>query len=114
MTDNDNLVFAGGTLSGFSGVEAYEINAIPVALETADNVYVPLLDVHATAGTDASTGTVSDTITYGSDIPVLIIARNSSAPTETTIPMLPYSAEATFGSTGLTNNVIRTLDSIKN
>jgi len=114
VTDNDNLVFAGGTLSGMTGVENYEINAVPVALTTSDNVYVPLLDIHETTGTDASTGTASDTITYGGDIPVLIIARNSSAPTETTIPMLPYSAEATFVATGLSNNVIRTLDSIKN
>lgn len=98
-----------GQVSG----DSYELNAIPLATTVNDFVYVPLLDVYEDTGTDGSTGSASSTITYSSDIPVLIIARNSNATASATTPMLPYSAEATFGSTGLTNNVIRTLDSIK-
>jgi hypothetical protein len=113
VVDDDNLTIS-PAIPGLVSGDGYALNVLPITTTTSDSVYVPLMDVHETAGTDASTGNESVTITYGSDIPVLIITRNSTGPTETTIPMLPYSAEATFESTGLSNNVIRTLDSIKN
>jgi hypothetical protein len=113
ITDADNAVMAGGTLSGFVSTDAYEINAIPVATTTSDNVYVPLLDVFETTGTDASPGNESTTLTYNADIDARVVARNATAETETTIPMLPYTADVTVTSNGLSNAVIRTKDRIK-
>lgn len=113
ITDASNIVLEGGTLSGFTTGDAYEFNAVPVALTTSDTVYVPLVDSYETTGTDASTGSESSTVTYVSDIPVIIKVRNADNTASTTTPMLPYTASATVTSSGLTNNTIRTKDSIK-
>jgi hypothetical protein len=113
VPDANNATISPAIASQIS-TDTITLNVVPVALTTSDTVYVPLLDTYETAGTDASTGSVSDTITYSSDIPVLVITRNSNNTASATTPMLPYSAAATFGATGLTNNVIRTKDSIKN
>lgn len=112
ITDNDNAVIA-PAITGQTTGDTFDINVLPVATTASDFWYVPLLDSYETTGTDASAGSESATLPYSSDIPVLVITRNSNSTASTTTPMLPYSAEATVTSTGLSNNVIRTLDSIK-
>lgn len=86
---------------------------LPVATTVSDKTYVPLLDVAETAGTDGSTGSEQITLTYVANIAVRVVARNAIDTVSTTTPMLPYTADATVTSTGLTNNIIRSLDTIK-
>jgi len=93
--------------------DTFDINVLPVATTTSDKTYVPLLDVAETAGTDGSTGSEQVTLTYVTNIAVRVVARNAIDTASTTTPMLPYTADATVTSTGLTNNIIRSLDTIK-
>jgi len=111
VTDNENLVIT--SISGFVSTDAYEINAVPVITTVSDNIYVPILWKYEGTGTDGTPGTESSILTYGSDMSVLVIARNSNSTASATTPMLPYSATATITSTGLTNNIIRSQDTIK-
>lgn len=113
VTDANNLVLAGGTMSGFTTGDSYEINALPVATTGSDSVYVPILDVYEDTGTDGATGSASSTVTYVSDVPVRIVVRNANNTVSATTPMLPYTADATITSNGLTNNTIRNKDNIK-
>jgi hypothetical protein len=99
-------------VTNWSG-DGYSINALPVATTTSDYVYIPLIDSYETTGTDGSSGTEETTITFVSNISVRVVARNAIDTASTTTPMLPYTADATVVSTGLTNNIIRTLDTIK-
>lgn len=108
-TDN-NTVTISPAIAGFTTGSTYEINTLPVATTTSpqDTVYVPLIDAFETAGSDGTPGSESSIVTYSADIPVRIRARRSGvAPA-----ILPYEADSTVTSSGMSNNVIRTLDTI--
>jgi len=103
IDDNDNAnttVIAGQTNS-----DAYEINTLPIATTAADTVYVPFIDIHETTGTAGTPGNETAQLTYSADIPVKVVARQAG-------DIVPYATEATIDSSGLTNNVIRTADTI--
>jgi len=112
VTDANNCVMAGGTMSGLTTADTYEINAVPVITTTSDEVYVPLLYRYETTGTDGTKGSESTTLTYNADIPALVRVRNANNTASATTPMIPYAAEVTVGSTGLSNAAIRTKDNI--
>ena len=82
-----------------------QINALPVATVVADTWYAPLIDAYETVGSGATPGTETSNVTYLVDIPVRVRARSAGV-------ILPYEADATVTSTGLTNNIIRTADTI--
>jgi hypothetical protein len=102
-------------VSAQSAGNDYTINALPVAAVSTDNVYVPLLYRYEATGTDGTPGSESAVLTYNStDIDTRIVVRNASTgSTSATIPMIPYTADVTLGSGGLSNAAIRSLDSIK-
>jgi hypothetical protein len=85
--------------------DSYEINTLPVDTTTSDDVYVPFIDVQETTGTDASPGSESVSVVYSSDIPVRIRARQAG-------DIIPFEADSTITSSGMTLNVIRTDDTI--
>lgn len=92
----------------------YTINALPVAAVSTDNIYVPLLYRYEDTGTDGTAGSESAVLTYDADINTRVVVRNASTgSTSATIPMIPYTADVSLGSGGLSNAAIRTLDSIK-
>lgn len=101
------------TLTGLGVGDTYRLNVLPVATTTSDYIYIPIIDTSESTGTDVSSGTESATITFSTDIYVRVIARNSHDTASTTTPMLPYAADATITSNGLSNNIIRSLDTIK-
>jgi len=105
-TDNNTVTIA-PAITGFTTGSTYEINTLPVALTTSpqDTWYVPLIDAYETVGSGATPGTESAIVTYSADIPVRVRARSAGV-------ILPYEADATVTSTGLTNNIIRTADTI--
>ncbi len=106
IVDDDNLTIS-PAITGQASGDAYEINAVPIITTTSDTVYVPLVDAYETTGTSGSPGTESTTITYVSDVPVRIRARQAG-------DIVPYEADSTVTNTGMSNNVIRTADSIYN
>lgn len=112
ITDN-NTAEISPAITGQTTGDTFDINVLPVATTASDYVYIPIIDSYETTGTDASTGNEQATVTYVSDISVRVVARNSNSTVSTTTPMLPYTADATISSTGLTNNIIRTQDTIK-
>jgi len=102
---SDNQVEIFPAIAGQTTGDSYTINTLPVATTTSDTYYVPLLNSYETTGSDGTPGTESAGLTYLADIPVLVRARQKGS-------MLPYSTEATVVNTGLSNNIIRTPDTI--
>ncbi|HEY5268625.1 MAG TPA: hypothetical protein VII94_05910 [Candidatus Saccharimonadales bacterium] len=81
--------------------DSFEINTLPFIPTTSDTVYVPIIDVHDSSGT----GSEAINMTYISDVPVIVRARNAGV-------ILPFESPGTIGSTGLSLAVIRTPDTI--
>lgn len=100
-----NTVQISPAITGQTTADAIELNAVPVITTTSDTVYVPILETHETTGTDGSPGDETVTMVYLSDVPVRVRARQGKV-------ILPYEADATITSGGLSNNVIRTPDTI--
>jgi hypothetical protein len=90
-----------GQVSG----DTFSVNVTPVALISADTAYVPFIDAFEITGDDGTPGSEVVSVVYSGDIPVRIRARQAG-------DILPYEADAAIESTGLSNNVIRTSDSI--
>ena len=89
--------------------DSYEINTLPVATTTTpqDTVYVPLIDSFETTGTAGTPGTEEAVVTFSANIPVRVRARRTNA-----TAILPYEADSTVTSAGMSNNIIRTPDTI--
>jgi len=85
--------------------DAYEINTLPVATTVSDTIYVPIIDSYETVGTGGSPGDESVSVTYLSNVPVLVRARKAGT-------ILPFETESTVTSAGMNVSVIRTADSI--
>jgi len=100
-----NTVTISPAITGQTTADAIEINAVPIVTTTSDTIYVPIIDAHETTGTSGSPGSEAINMIYSADVPVRIRARQGKV-------ILPYEADATITNTGLTNNVIRTADTI--
>lgn len=98
-TGSESPVTDWGTGDGWS------LNSTVAAYVSSDDVYIPIVDAHETTGTGGSPGSETVQIVYDADMSVLVRARQAGA-------ILPYSATGTVTSSGLTNNVIRTADTI--
>jgi len=96
-------------VTSWSG-DTYRIGAIAVALAVNDEIYVPYMNVHETSGSDASPGSESIEVVYSSDIPIVMIARNSEDGGSYNIE--PFAIYGTIGSTGFSQAVIRSSDDI--
>jgi len=108
ITGSSKIVIA-PAITGMSSGYQVELNAVPIATSSSDThtAYVPLIDVHETTGSSGSPGTEEALITYSSDINVRIRARQAG-------DILPYEADVTLSNVNLTNNIIRTPDTIHN
>ncbi len=106
ITDN-NTVTISPAITGQTTSDNIKLNVLPIATTTSpqDTWYVPMLDVYETTGTSGTPGTESTLITYLADIPVRVRARNAGN-------IIPYEADSTVTSTGMSNSIIRTADTI--
>lgn len=106
ITDN-NTVTISPAITGQTTGDEIRLNVLPVATTTSpqDTWYVPMLDVYETTGTSGTPGTETTLITYLADIPVRVRARNAGN-------IIPYEADSTVTSTGMSNSIIRTADTI--
>jgi hypothetical protein len=85
--------------------DSYEINTLPVATTGSDFIYVPIIDSYETTGTGGAPGSESVSVTYLSNVPVLVRARKAGT-------ILPFETEATITNAGMNVSVIRTSDPI--
>ena len=110
-TDNETLQIS-PAISGQTSTDLVYINAIPVTLEIGvDTVYVPFIDVfEAEAETPVEDGFESTTVTFDATVSVRVRARHADIPANDGI--IPYSADSTITSSGMTNSIIRTPDTI--
>lgn len=99
-TNISTTVMAGQTTG-----DSYEINTLPIATDTSDNWYVPLIDIQEDVGTDGSPGSASAIVTYLADIEVRARVRQAGV-------ILPFETDGTIGTGGLNISAIRTPDSI--
>lgn len=104
--DDDNVTVFPAVASQ-TDTDSIKKNVLPVATTTSpqDTIYVPLIDVYETTGTLGTPGSEEATITYSADVPVRVRARQAGV-------ILPYEADSAVTSTGMSNNVIRTPDTI--
>jgi len=85
---------------------AYISNDVVSDYVTADTVFVPIMFVYETAGTDGAPGQETVSLIYDVDIPALLRGRNSID--GGSYKVVPFSLEVTIGSGGLSQNIIRT------
>jgi len=103
VVDNDNCNISPAIAAQTTG-DNIEINAVPVALNTADDLYVALIDQHA-LGT-----TVSVSIVVGAEIFFRVKVRNSANATK----ILPFSTDGSTGASPANQSIatIRNEDTI--
>lgn len=89
-------------ISGFVSTDAYEINTCPIAVDTADKLYVPFIDRVATSSEE------SVSVTYSSQIFYRAKVRNTRAATK----IKPFSVDGTTTGTDVSVATIRTEDTI--
>lgn len=111
VVSNNQLTISPGITGQVSG-DTYYINVLPVATTTSpqDTWYVPLIDTYETTGSAGTPGTETAQVTYLADIPVRVRARHADIPANDGI--VPYEADSTVTSTGMSNSIIRTSDTI--
>lgn len=97
-----NTVTIFPAIAGQSSTDTIEINAVPVAINTADDVYVPLMDRYATSSAE------SVSLTYSSQIFFRVVARNSENATK----IIPFTTDDTTTGTDRSNSVVRNEDTI--
>lgn len=102
VTDSNTLQIY-PAITGQTSTDNIEINAVPVAINTADDIYVPLLDRYATASSE------STSIVYVDPIYFRVVVRNSA----NTIPIIPFTTDSSTTGSNASIATIRTTDTIK-
>lgn len=100
--DDANTIQIDPPITGQSSTDTIEINTCPIIVNTADDVYVPLLDTYAT-GTSESTS-----IVYSTQIYYRVVCRNSENATK----IQPFTADDTTAGTDRSVAVVRNEDTI--
>jgi hypothetical protein len=101
VTDANTIQISPAIASQTSG-DSIELNCIPITMNTADDVYVSLIDQFATA----SSASVS--IVYVDPLYFRVIVRNSAATTK----ILPFTTDDSTSGTDRSIATIRTTDTI--
>ena len=94
--------------SGWASSDTFEMLSLVVTYTGSDTFFVPYLDSRETTGTDGTPGTESVSLTYVSDREVVIEVRN----VENATKIVPFKTTGTLTSSGLTQSVIRTTDTV--
>ncbi|MFH1536186.1 MAG: hypothetical protein ABIC96_03925 [Patescibacteria group bacterium] len=95
--------------------KGYEINSLVQAYDDSDTFFVPYMDFIEVDGTDEVPGSQTVTLTYGSTIvgaadrEVIIEARNVK---NSSYRIVPFKTTQQITSTGMTQSVIRTQDTV--
>ena len=100
--DSDTQLTLEGTIASQTTGDQIWINAVPITITSADNLYVPFIDKIATSTSE------SVSIIYISGIFFRVRVRNTRA----TIKIKPYSSDGSTTGTDQSIPVIRTTDTI--
>jgi len=100
--DSDTQLTISPAITGQASGDSIEINCVPIAVDTADDVYVPLLDKYATASSE------STSIIYSSPINFRVVVRNVANAT----PIKPFSIDDATSGTNRSIATIRLEDTI--
>ena len=101
--DDANTVQISPAIAAQADGDSIELNCCPIAVDTLDDVFVPLVDEHATA-TSASAS-----IVYSAPIYFRVVVRNSANVT----PIIPFSTDDATSGSDRSIAVVRTEDTIK-
>lgn len=99
---NANTIQISPAIASQAPTDSIEINAIPIVMATADDVYVPLIDKFA------DSATASASIVYVSPVTFRVVVRNSAASTK----ILPFTTDDTTSGTSRSIATIRSPDTI--
>lgn len=103
--DSANQVTISPAITGQTTDDHIELNCVPIVIDTADDVFVPLIDKYAT-GTTAEVS-----IIVGSAIPYRVIVRNAAA-TSPDGPLVPFATDDSIEDSNRAVATIRTIDAI--
>ena len=101
VTDANTIQISPAIASQTTG-DHIELNCVPIAVDTADDVYVPLIDQFATSAT------ASVSIVYSDPIYFRVVVRNVA----NTTPIKPFSTDDSTSGTDRSIATIRTEDTI--
>lgn len=110
-TTVQTTLFNAGITAGWdetATADHFESLSLVVTYDGTDTFFIPYMDFRETAGTDGTPGSEIVTVTYVSDREVIIEARNVESSTQ----IVPFKTTGTITSTGLSQSVIRTEDTV--
>ena len=105
-TTLDTTLFSGGITAGWdetATADTFEMLSLVVTYDGTDTFFIPYLDTRVTVA-----GSETVTLTYDSNREVVIEARNVEAATQ----IVPFKTTGTITTTGLSQSVIRTEDTV--
>ena len=105
VNTDKNVTLEGLGISGLLSGQAYELNAVPVALTSADDLYVPFMDKIATGSSE------SVSIIYDAPIDFRVKVRNTRSQSAIG-PIKPYSSDGSSAGTNQSIPVVRTPDTV--
>jgi hypothetical protein len=100
--DSDTSMTIFPAITGQVSTDIIKLNVCPIAINTADDVYIPLIDRFATSSTEEVS------IVYNAAVFFRVVVRNSEA----TIKILPFSTDDSSSGTDRSIATIRTPDTI--
>jgi hypothetical protein len=100
--DSDTQLTIFPAITSQASTDNIELNALPIAMNTLDDVYVPFIDQYATGAT------ASASVVYVSPIYFRVRVRNSAA----AIKIIPFTTDDSTSGTNKSIAAIRTTDTI--
>jgi hypothetical protein len=97
------LTLVGAGITGLVATDAYELNAVPVALDSGDDVYVPFINRYASSSEESAS------IIYLAQIFYRVKVRNTR---NTTTKIRPYSSDGNTSGTYVNVKMTRNEDTI--
>jgi hypothetical protein len=104
VNSNTVLTLEGTGITGLVDTDTYELNAVPVALDTGDDVYVPYIQKIATTDEESTSFRDPTTAIY-----YRVKVRNTR---NTTTKIEPFSTDGNTTSANVTVQVVRSEDTI--
>lgn len=101
--DDNNTIQISPAITGQVPTDSIELNCCPIAVDTLDDVFIPLVDEHATGAS------ASASIVYSAPIYFRVVVRNSANAT----PIIPFSTDDATSGADRSIAVVRTEDTIK-
>ena len=100
---------SGTAATAWSVADTFAFHSLVVLYTGSDTFFVPYIDVLEDTGTDATPGSVTQSLTFVSDREVVLFARNVE---NTLYEIVPFKTTGTVTNAGLSLSVIRNEDTV--